>query len=103
MDPEGRAPGVSDGTLLQEHGDATIDTILEQVGPGSTSSLLAAELRQLGGALGGAPEGHGAVARIDAAYAAFGVAIAATPEMAMQGQLDAHQLTRSLEPWSTGR
>ena len=30
-------------------------------------------------------------------------AIAATPEMAMQGQLDAHQFTGALEPWSTGR
>jgi hypothetical protein len=103
MDPEGPTPGVSDGTLIGELGDATIDTVLEQVGPGSTSSLLSTELRQLGGALGRAPEGHGALATIDAAYAVFGVAIAATPELAMQGQLDAHQLTGSLEPWSTGR
>ena len=103
MDPEGPTPAVSDGTLLGELNDSAIDTILEQVGPGSTSSLLAAELRQLGGALGRAPEGHGALATIDAAYAAFGVAIAATPELAMQGQLDAHQFTRALEPWSTGR
>ena len=29
--------------------------------------------------------------------------MAPTPEMAMQGQLDAHQFTRALEPWSTGR
>jgi hypothetical protein len=103
MDPEGPSPAVSDGTLLGELNDSAVDTILEQVGPGSTSSLLAAELRQLGGALGRAPEGHGALATIDAAYAAFGVAIAATPELTVQGQLDAHALTGSLEPWSTGR
>ena len=103
MDPEGPTPAVSDGTLIGELGDATIDTLLEQVGPGSTSSLLSTELRQLGGALGRAPEGHGALATIDAAYAVFAVAIAATPELAMQGQLDAHALTGSLEPWSTGR
>ena len=94
MDPEGPTPAVSDGTLIGELGDATVDTLLEQVGPGSTSSLLSTELRQLGGALGRAPEGHGALATIDAAYAVFAVAVAATPEMAMQGQLDAHPLTR---------
>ena len=103
MDPEGPTPSVSDGTLISGLGDAAVDTLLEQVGPGSTSSLLSTELRQLGGALGRAPEGHGALATIDAAYAVFAVAVAATPEMAMQGQLDAHQLTGSLEPWSTGR
>ena len=103
MDPEGPTPGVSDSTLVGELGDAGIDTLLEQVGPGSTSSLLSAELRQLGGALGRTPEDHGALATIDAAYAVFGVAIAATPELAMQGQLDAELLTGSLEPWSTGR
>ena len=102
MDPEGPTPGVSDGTLIGELADPTIDTLLEQVGPGSTSSLLSTELRQLGGALGRAPEGHGALARIDAAYAVFAVAIAATPEMGMQGQLDARRLTSSLQPWSTG-
>jgi hypothetical protein len=103
MDPEGPTPAVSDGSLLHALPDAAVDTYLDQVGPGSTSSLLAAELRQLGGAIGRDPEQHGALARIDAAFATFGVAIAATPEMAMQGQLDAHAFTASLEPWSTGR
>jgi hypothetical protein len=103
MDPEGPTPAVSDGTLIGELADNTVDTILEQVGPGSTSSLLVAELRQLGGALGRAPEGHGALATIEAAYAVFACAIAATPEMAAQGELDARRLTASLEPWSTGR
>jgi FAD/FMN-containing dehydrogenase len=103
MDPEGPTPAVSDATLLGELADSTIDTLLEEVGPGSTTSLLSTELRQLGGALGRAPEGHGALATIDAAYAGFAVAIAATPELAMQGQLDAHQFTAALEPWSTGR
>src|SRR3954447_5867167 len=103
LDPEGPTPGVSDGTLIGELGDATIDTLLEQVGPGSTSSLLATELRQLGGALGREPEEHGALATIDAAYAVFAVAIAATPELAAQGELDPHRLPGSLEPWSTGR
>ncbi|WP_374971213.1 FAD-binding oxidoreductase [Terrabacter sp. BE26] len=103
LDPEGPTPAVSDSTLLGELGDPTIDTLLEQVGPGCTTSLLSTELRQLGGALGRAPEGHGALATIDAAYVAFAVAIAATPELAVQGELDARHVTAALEPWSTGR
>ena len=103
MDPEGPTPAVSDSTLVGELGDAGIDTLLEQVGPGSTSSLLSTELRQLGGALGRTPDDHGALPTIDAAYAVFAVAVAPTPELAMQGQLDAELLTGSLEPWSTGR
>ena len=103
LDPEGPTPGVSDARLLGELTDTAVDTLLEQVGPGSTTSLVSTELRQLGGALGRAPEGHGALGRIDAAYGLFAVAVAATPEMAMQGQLDAHQVTAALEPWSTGR
>jgi hypothetical protein len=103
MDPEGPTPAVSDAALLGELNDAAIDTLLGEIGPGSTTSLLSTELRQLGGALGRAPEGHGALGRIDAAYGLFAVAVAATPEMAMQGQLDAHQVTAALEPWSTGR
>ena len=64
---------------------------------------MSTELRQLGGALGRAPEGHGALARIDAAYALFAVAVAASPELAVQGQLDAHAVTQAMKPWSTGR
>ena len=103
LDPEGPTPGVSDASLLGELSDTAIDTLLDEVGPGSTTSLLSTELRQLGGALGRAPEGHGALGSIDAAYGLFTVAVAATPELAMQGQLDAHQVTAALEPWSTGR
>src|SRR5699024_7989795 len=103
MDPQGPTPAVSDSAALGNLPDEAIDAFLEQVGPGSTSSLLAAELRQLGGAVGRAPEEHGALATVDAGFLLFGVGIAATPEMAMQGQLDAHALTAALDPWSAGR
>jgi len=103
LDPESPTPGVSDSMLLAGLTDETVNTLLEQVGPGSTSSLLVTELRQLGGTLRRAPEGHGALPTVDAAYLAFAGATAATPELAMQGQLDAHQLMASLQPWSAGR
>ncbi|EWT01297.1 FAD-linked oxidase [Intrasporangium oryzae NRRL B-24470] len=103
MDPEGPTPAVSDSSMLTELPDAAIDAFLEEVGPGSTSSLLAAEIRQLGGALGRPHEGGGALSMLDASFLTFGVAVAATPEMAMQGQLDAAQLMGALEPWATDR
>ncbi|GAA4722474.1 FAD-binding oxidoreductase [Pedococcus ginsenosidimutans] len=103
MDPEGPTPSVSDSTVLGSLPDDGIDAFLSEVGPGSSSSLLLAELRQLGGALGRDHEGGGALKRLDGAFVAFAAAIAATPEMAAQGEQDAHRLTKALSPWSNGR
>ena len=103
MDPEGPTPTVSDSAMLGGLPDEGIDAFLSEVGPGSTSSLLLAELRQLGGALARDHEGGGALKRLDGSYAAFCAAIAATPEMAAQGEQDAHRLTKALSPWSNGR
>ncbi|WP_406832850.1 FAD-binding oxidoreductase [Pedococcus sp. KACC 23699] len=103
MDPEGPTPAVSDSTMLTGLPDAGIDALLAEAGPGSTSSLLATELRQLGGALGRDHEGGGALKRLDGAFLAFGVAIAATPEMAARGEQDARRLTQALSPWANGR
>ena len=103
MDPEGPTPAVSGSIMLDGLPEEAIVAFLAEVGPGSTSTLLAAELRQLGGALGRAHHGAGALPRLDAAYAGFFVAIAATPEMAAQGLLDAKRLEAVLAPWSRGR
>lgn len=103
MDPEGPTPTVSDSTVLTELPDDGIEAFLSEVGPGSSSSLLLAELRQLGGALGRDHEGGGALKRLDGAFVAFGAAIAAGPELAAQGQHDAHRLTKVLSPWRNGR
>ena len=103
MDPEGPTPAVSGSVMLDGLPEEAVEAFLAEVGPGSTSSLLAAELRQLGGALGRPHHGAGALPRLDAAYAGFFVAIAATPEMAAQGLVDARSLEQALAPWSSGR
>jgi FAD/FMN-containing dehydrogenase len=103
MDPEGPTPAVSGSVLLDGLPEEAVAAFLAEVGPGSTSTLLAAELRQLGGALGRPHHGAGALPRLDAAYAGFFVAIAATPEMAAQGLADARRLEQALAPWSSGR
>jgi FAD/FMN-containing dehydrogenase len=103
MDPEGPTPAVSDSAMLGSLPDEAVDAFLSEVGPGSRSSLLVAELRQLGGALGREHEGGGALSRLDAQFVTFAVAMAMTPEMAAQGQHDAHRLTKVLSPWANGR
>ena len=103
MDPEGPTPSVTDATMLRALPDAAVDAFLAEVGPGSTTSLLTAELRQLGGALGREDEQGGALKRLDGQFIAFGAAIAATPEMAAQGEVDAARLVRAVQPWGSGR
>ncbi len=102
MDPEGPTPSVGGSALLGELDEATIRSFLDAVGPDATTSLLVAELRQLGGALGRPHPGGGALSHVEAAYVAFFVAIAATPEMGAQGTTDTDRVLAALAPHSTG-
>ena len=103
MDPEGPTPGVSATAVLGELTDEAVDAFLATVGHGTEQTLLAAELRQLGGALGRPHEGAGALPQLDGQFALFAVAIAATPEMGAAGHADAQALVRAMQPWANGR
>jgi FAD/FMN-containing dehydrogenase len=103
MDPEGGTPVVSGNAMLGDFPDAAVDAFLQAAGPGSNTTLLLAELRQLGGALGRPHDGGGALSHLDGTFAAFAAAIAPTPEAAAQGQADANRLTAALVPYSNGR
>jgi hypothetical protein len=103
MDPEGPTPAVSDTSTLDGFPDAAVEAFLEAAGPESGSSLLLAELRQMGGALGRPHTGGGALSMVDAEFVSFAAAIAATPEMGEQGHADAVRLTTALAPWGNGR
>jgi FAD/FMN-containing dehydrogenase len=103
MDPEGPTPAVSNTALLAGLPEAAIRSFVDQAGPGSTSTLLVNEIRQLGGALGRPHPGAGALPMIDAQFLLVGIGIAATPDMAAAGQRDADNLVRALAPFSTAR
>jgi FAD/FMN-containing dehydrogenase len=103
MDPEGPTPGVSNSVLIDGMPEAAIDAFLESAGPDSRSSLLAHELRQLGGALGRPHPGAGALPMVDGQFLAFGVGIAATPEMGAAGQRDADIFAAAMSPFGSGR
>jgi FAD/FMN-containing dehydrogenase len=103
MDPEGAAPAVSDSAMLSGLPGAAVDAFLETAGPDATTTVLAAELRQLGGALGRPAEGGGVLDRLDGEFASFAVAIAATPELGAQGHADAVRFNDALRPFGTGQ
>jgi FAD/FMN-containing dehydrogenase len=103
MDPEGPTPFASDSSMLGSFADATVDAFVDAVGPDVSSSLLLAELRQLGGALGRPHEGGGVLSHLDGAFVAFAGGVAATPEMGAAAHADAVRLTEALRPWSNGK
>jgi FAD/FMN-containing dehydrogenase len=103
MDPEGGAPVVSDTAMLGSFPDAAIDAFLAEVGPGEESSLLMAELRQLGGALGRPHAGGGALSHLDGQFVSFGAAMAMDADSAAAGHADAVRLTEALAPYANGR
>ncbi len=102
MDPEGPTPGVTSTSVLGSLPDEAVDAFLRVVGHGTSQTLLAAELRQLGGALGRPAEGAGAVPMVNGQFVLFAVAIAATPELAEAGQADADALVAAMWPWANG-
>ncbi len=103
MDPEGPTPAVSASTVLADLPDAAVESFLALTGPGSGSTLLSAELRQLGGALAQPAVGAGALPMLEGRFVLFGVAVAMTPELAVQGHADAVALVDALAPYSSGR
>jgi FAD/FMN-containing dehydrogenase len=103
MDPEGGAPFASDSSMLASFPDAAVDAFLAEAGPDATTSLLMAELRQLGGALGRPHDGAGVLSRLDAEFLTFAGGMAVTPEMGAQAHADAVRFTEALAPFSNGQ
>ena len=102
QDPHHPVPFYERGTLLRELAPDTLATLLEQVGPGVASPLLACELRHLGAALGRPASVPNAVGGRDAAYSLFALAVLAGPG-AEAGPDAADRLVASAAPWSTGQ
>jgi hypothetical protein len=100
MDPPQPSPAVSGHCVLGELSDDGVDAFLDEVGPGTRSGLLSAELRQLGGAFARRAENGGAVSSLDGAHALYAVAIAPTAETIAHGREAAARLVRAMEPWS---
>jgi FAD binding domain len=100
MDPEQPIPGLGQHELIGELSDEAIDALVEVEGPGAGSPLLLVMLRHGGGAVRRAPDGAGALAKIDAAFAmnAYGVPTSPKLREAIVRHLD--HLHEMMEPWA---
>lgn len=103
MDPEGPTPAVSDHLMLNTFDHAAVDVFVASAGSESGTTLLSAEIRHAGGALARPAAGGGVLDRLEAGYAGFFVAVAATPELGAQGRSDAARVVAALQPWSSPR
>ena len=103
MDPEEPTPAVSQTATLASLPDEAIAALLEVAGPGSGSSLLMTELRQLGGALARPAAGAGALPQLDGEFVLFAAGMALSPEMGAQGHADAVRIASAMAPWDNGR
>jgi len=103
FDPELPSAGVSSHLLLHDFDDDAAAALVGSAGADNDTSLLSAEIRQLGGALGRPADGGGALSQVPGAYSAFFLASAASAEQRMQGGLDTARAAGALRPWSSGR
>ncbi|GAA1477179.1 FAD-binding oxidoreductase [Nocardioides aestuarii] len=103
MDPEGPTPAASGTLTLAELPTDAMERMLDLVGPGRTSPLLLAELRQLGGAVGRPHPDAGVLTHLDGAFLLFAVGIAATPEMGAAAHAAAAELVAAMAPWGSDR
>ncbi|MGK5174004.1 FAD-binding oxidoreductase [Geodermatophilus sp. CPCC 205761] len=106
LDPEGPTPAYASSTLVADLPDAAIAAVVDAAGPRSGTRLAAAELRQLGGALGRPDPAGGALSMLDGRFLALGLGLglpdggdAAHWE---RQRADAGRFLAALEPWTTG-
>lgn len=102
LDPEGPTPAVSDHLVLDDFDAAAVNAYVGAAGADSGTTLLSAEIRHVGGALGRAAGDGGALDRVPGEYLAYFVAVAATPELGVRGRQDAARAVEALRPWSSG-
>ena len=87
-----------DGCLLEDLPAAAVDALVESAGPGSGSPLTSAELRGLGGAMAEERPGHGALASVDAKFAAVTLGVVDDGHMADVDR-QAALVRAALAPW----
>lgn len=102
-DPEDPVPAIGNSTLIDEVSDEFVTAFVEAAGGESGCSLIAAELRQLGGALRRPDESGGVASMIDGEFIAFGVGLAGDPAMGDKTREDLDRLMAAVHPWECGR
>ncbi len=101
-DPEEPMPALTEHRLLRDLPAEAVDAFLAVAGPESGSTLLMAEIRHLGGALGRVEAGHGALAKLDAGYVLFGGGPAFSPEMVTGLRAALPRFKDAMAEWDAG-
>lgn len=78
-----------------------VDAFLAAAGPDSGSGLLAAELRQLGGAVADPRPEHAALSELRGRFLAFAVGVAPDDAAAAATERDAARVVAALRPWAS--
>jgi FAD/FMN-containing dehydrogenase len=102
-DPETPVPVLSDQTIVDHLPQDAIDAFVAKAGPDAGSSLLMAELRQMGGAFGRDGEGHGALSRIDGGYVVFAGGMPIDEQVGAAVERDSRELMEAMRPYGHGR
>jgi FAD/FMN-containing dehydrogenase len=102
-DPVDPTPAIDPAILLAEFPAEAADRLLAVAGHGSGSSLILLEVRALGGQYARAPQHPDAFDHRGARFSVLAVGLAATPDMAAQGMVDAERVFDALAPWDNGR
>ncbi len=102
FDPELPSAGVSGHLLLDDFDVEAAAAFVAIAGADADTSLVSAEIRQLGGALGRPAAGGGALSQVRGAYSAFLLASGASAEQRTQGGSDTARAAGALRPWSSG-
>lgn len=103
MDPEGPTPVVSRTATLAALPAEAIEALLVAAGPGADTSLLAIELRQLGGVLACHASDAGALPGVEGAFLLFAAALAVGNGTARQGEADAQDVMDAMGAWQSRR
>ena len=103
MDPPEPVPYVGGHQLLSELPAEAVDSFVAAAGPESGSTLLSAEIRHTGGALGRTAPHHGAMASMPGSFATFSVAMAMDEAGAAAGHADLARVADALAPYDAGR
>jgi hypothetical protein len=103
MDPENPIAAITDDRLLSSLPSEAVDAFVAAAGSESDSTLMIAELRQLGGTLARIPERHGVLPRLDGSFQLFACAVPDGTGTAVAGREHAERLTAALDTWSSGR
>jgi FAD/FMN-containing dehydrogenase len=103
MDPEGSTAAIGGSALLTGLTETGIDAFLGATVDRTSTSLMVAELRQLGGALARPAPGGGAVSHLEGQFLAFGTGMVRGPETAGRVSADVAALQACLAPWTGQR